>query len=706
MLEKSTSEADDLLTFKREEKEQASEKQQHAVTALETAKTLAKSFATQDSKQKELETYLQQTDDMQAHQVSLERAEKAATIAPTWHTLHVILKDIQDKNGDIDTTETDKKAADVRIDKAKEAVALADEAYKQRDMLKAEETTVSTYQAKLESYQLLKDASGRADRQHTAALKKKSVLVAQAEAVAQTLEELKTVIDTLDKANANKAEIVAQKLMAKGRYDQRSTLEAARNELTTLNKAYQKEKIKFESAESTYNKAEAAANRTEMLWFSNQAAVLAAKLKEDQPCAVCGSLKHPEPALFSEDSLAINQQTVDRARELQAKAFKVMDTIKEKRQECLHFVTDKEKDIHDLESELAEGAHKPVAELEKVLNTLEQDLKTIEAQEKQWLKAKKQQAEKENERSSIAQDIKAFEDNIAALTAGKATAKSELDSANNTLPEHYRSSDAIKRALVDIQQKINHLENSHSTANREQTDALNNQSSIKSRLATLKSSLDELKIRQQSQALLWEQALLESDFASQEDFSHSQCASKTLAKLREQLNAYDNTVKALQTELALLVEQLKNKRPPDIEKLQQQCAELSSAFKLAEGLWVNAQQQQQKLVDTRKKIAAIETQQAAIKKQYEIVGTLSKAASGRANVRVSLERFVLGNILDQVLSTASQRLYIMSKGQYRLIRQNEETQKRNTTAGLDLAIDDAHTGKTRPVATLSGGESF
>ncbi|MEO1899650.1 MAG: SbcC/MukB-like Walker B domain-containing protein, partial [Methylococcales bacterium] len=110
--------------------------------------------------------------------------------------------------------------------------------------------------------------------------------------------------------------------------------------------------------------------------------------------------------------------------------------------------------------------------------------------------------------------------------------------------------------------------------------------------------------------------------------------------------------------------------------------------------------------DTQNKVQQIEQQQLAIKKQYEIVGTLAKAASGRGNVRVSLERFVLGNILDQVLSIASERLHIMSKGQYRLIRQNEQQQKRNTTAGLDLAIDDAYTGKTRPVATLSGGESF
>ncbi|TXK98892.1 hypothetical protein BMR02_08245 [Methylococcaceae bacterium HT1] len=158
--------------------------------------------------------------------------------------------------------------------------------------------------------------------------------------------------------------------------------------------------------------------------------------------------------------------------------------------------------------------------------------------------------------------------------------------------------------------------------------------------------------------------------------------------------------------MGLLGEQLKDKQRPDLEILQQQCDELNKAFTLAEIIWSESSQYLTKLSDTRKKVKQIENQQADIKKQYEVVGTLSKAASGRGNVRVSLERFVLGNILDQVLSIASERLHIMSKGQYRLIRQNEEYQKRNTTAGLDLAIDDAYTGKARPVATLSGGESF
>jgi exonuclease SbcC len=80
-------------------------------------------------------------------------------------------------------------------------------------------------------------------------------------------------------------------------------------------------------------------------------------------------------------------------------------------------------------------------------------------------------------------------------------------------------------------------------------------------------------------------------------------------------------------------------------------------------------------------------------------------ASGGTGQKVSLQRFVLSVLLDDVLIQASQRLQLMSKGRYQLIRK-EDRAKGNKASGLELEVEDGNTGKSRSVATLSGGESF
>ncbi|HIQ06926.1 MAG TPA: SMC family ATPase, partial [Thiotrichaceae bacterium] len=62
-------------------------------------------------------------------------------------------------------------------------------------------------------------------------------------------------------------------------------------------------------------------------------------------------------------------------------------------------------------------------------------------------------------------------------------------------------------------------------------------------------------------------------------------------------------------------------------------------------------------------------------------------------------------LLDEVLVQASLRLSKMTQGRYQLLRK-EKRAKGNKASGLELEIADSHTGKPRPVSTLSGGESF
>jgi len=61
--------------------------------------------------------------------------------------------------------------------------------------------------------------------------------------------------------------------------------------------------------------------------------------------------------------------------------------------------------------------------------------------------------------------------------------------------------------------------------------------------------------------------------------------------------------------------------------------------------------------------------------------------------------------LDDVLRQASNRLQVISDGRY-LLGIADEPQKYRRASGLDLEVSDLWTDETRPVKTLSGGESF
>lgn len=702
----SVKEARCLLEAKKISKDLAAEKKQQAAIVLEQAKELGQSFDTQLSTQKELEDCLHNTAKIETDKEFLKRAEKANAIAPQWKVLQGVLKDIETKQAEVKSTETDQEKAIARVDKAQKALEKAGAEYQQRDILKAEEGELRGYQEKQERLQVLKDASILADKNHQQAIDQKIALEVQVGTMTQAVNALQSTIESLGISVENKAECVEKKLISKGFFEQGKVLAAVQADLSCLKKDYQKQNDKFEKADKAYRKAEQGADKIEMLWFSNQAAVLAKKIEENQACMVCGSLDHPNKATFSKGSIEINQDAVDKARKTQNKLFKVLSTQKEVLQNCLHSVSDKEKNERQLVLQLSDQANRSVADLEIIYLANEEALIRIEANEKKRQQFKKQKTDKESECLPLDNKLNVIESEIPELIAIKSTAKSKLDSVNDRLPEKYRQQKVIEQALVNVRKKITNIEFKQAAANKKLTEALKDESSIQSKLSTLKHHVDDLKARQRDFSNEWEQALVASDFTGRQEFVDATLTKKEVDSLQKSVDVHEDAVKALQVALGLLAEQLNGKARPDLEKLQQISVALSDDFVGVEKLWEESSQVLKKRTDTQKKIKQIEEQQAEITKQYEVVGVLSKAASGRGNVRVSLERFVLGNILDQVLSVASDRLYTMSKGQYRLIRQNEEDQKRNTTAGLDLAIDDAYSGKSRPVATLSGGESF
>jgi exonuclease SbcC len=106
--------------------------------------------------------------------------------------------------------------------------------------------------------------------------------------------------------------------------------------------------------------------------------------------------------------------------------------------------------------------------------------------------------------------------------------------------------------------------------------------------------------------------------------------------------------------------------------------------------------------DAIDKIDEVQRGSASLRERAEAARKAHAVCHGRNDV--NLLRWVLGQQLDQVAAVASAHLRQMSSGRYGIRRNDEEGGL--GAKGLDLRIDDAHTGRSREPRSLSGGEQF
>ncbi len=171
---------------------------------------------------------------------------------------------------------------------------------------------------------------------------------------------------------------------------------------------------------------------------------------------------------------------------------------------------------------------------------------------------------------------------------------------------------------------------------------------------------------------------------------------KTLEQYRADRKSTEERIKAEEQETA-------GKERPDMLALNEKSKALQDQLKKASERAAALKERTETLQKAVSDARAIEKELEDLRKEEGLIRGLYDLTSGK-KTRITLERYVLGTLLDDVANAANLRLLSMSRRRYSLHRMTDESGLGK--GGLSLEVSDSFTGSSRPANTLSGGETF
>lgn len=464
------------------------------------------------------------------------------------------------------------------------------------------------------------------------------------------LEKLQQEIEQIKAENEKlkDSSLLAQKYKTK-----LTELEQKKSALKELSTKYQEyksqksllDKLKKETQEAieSWETASEDYNAKNSAFLSAQAGIMAQKLIDGQPCPVCGSLSHPNPATLlpsspSEEDVKLAKTVADKANE-NANTLSQKSASQKSAVEALD-ATVKEigKKLFCSENDIIENAKKlketVLAELEEVKNLL-----LISQKGEEKLAALEKELPKKSENLSLVQnEISTLNASLSALKVFVAEKQNSLEKLKSEL-----DFDSKPKAVA----KFNEYKTFVSFAKNEYENAKNIYDGAKNELSVLNGK----------------KAAIEKTLKESESYD--------ITELTTNLNELTSAQKTLDDKRQMLFSRIKHNS------------------------------------DIKEKISENSEKLSALDKKYLVYCALSNTANGNVSgkEKITLETFVQMKYFDSIIGKANIRLLTMTDGQYELVRRNEAQNKRSQV-GLDLDVLDHYNGTSRSVGTLSGGESF
>ena len=671
---------------------EAYEKHSNRQTSYHEAKSINTRFIELEEKQQKLVNLQEQSEVYAQKQRQLEEAERASTI----ETVEVYYKDLQSElNSKLELLETAKK----EIIDTEGTLKKITTAYVKEDAKKEERDKSVEVLIQLNALiPLFED------------LEKKKFEMQELERLTVELNSKVKIIN--DQFIHEKETCATQKEQIEKLEQLVEPLDQHVQQLSVLEANYKvlQEYVKHEKQLKAYKSQESEQQRLfdemkkayvieEQKWMSSQASILASKLVDGDACPVCGSTNHVM-AHVETQAQTVNEDELQQLKNQLNKQESSYLTIVAKKETTQETVEKLIVQLEELKITVLE-----VDQLKKDLENMQDEVRTLR-EEKSNLSLLKEPY-KQNlllvdklEQQKVALEI-SYQQQKGLWEQAKAVYESKQISIPAQIPD-------LQELQVQLKAANKHKEQLESTWNEVQKQlqqAKELQAKAQTSLEHAKNAEEETSLKLKKSTEQFNKALARAEFNSIDLYIAAKMSEQDRAVLKTQCMEYKQALHTLLEQVREGQAQLASKTKVELAPLEEELVQLKEAYEQALTLLNSSKEYEKAGIELDEKINSTSERITLLEQQVHRITDLYDVLRGQNHVKISFERYVQIEYLEQIIHAANERLKHMSNGQFQLLRsERQETHGRQSGLGLD--VYDAYTGQTRDVKTLSGGEKF
>lgn len=514
---------------------------------------------------------------------------------------------------------------------------------------------------------------------------------------------------------------------------ERDALQSLAEELThwaTKAKERDEKRQRIQHRETRWQRAKKDYEEAFHSYISHQAGILAEQLTEGEPCPVCGSRIHPQPAKCLGETLT--REELDQIKSEQDRM----------EQDCLKEIQDYQTWKEHMKL-TAFGLVKRGRELE-IKDWMDVDERTWSFQDcdietwrherdilcKKALEEKEQlcQEQERNQRRAAQAELSLEENRIESerLKQSLLDAQEKEQSDQAQLLEYRDRRVALETLIKQIETQLpcgeeeakeklhaakakqEELQSTWETYQLKYQKCREEEVRMKGMETAKQTETERLKLEWLEKKARFDEEWKHTDFQNLSDFQIFQEDIPQLEIWNEKIHQHDLSLREANTDYRTAWEQVGDKESPALEPLEKQCEEGKKAEDELETQWREADRMLQGDRDILRNLQEICQEHRNLEQKYMVYQTLNKTANGKLSGKAKLDfqTYIQRYYFEQMIHAANARLADMTNGTLFLQCRSLEGLQRKGEAGLDLDVYSAELNQVRDVKTLSGGEAF